>query len=109
MAAAYALLVFLVRRDIRRFGAGLESGFIYRPARVSLTLLVALRSVTYLALLVSVNPLLILLPSATLVGVAMCIATATIKKISIAAALRQVRLAMPYFRLTASSSTSALA
>ena len=36
--------------------------------------------VTYLALPVSVHPLLILLPSAALLGIAVCIASATFKK-----------------------------
>ena len=48
----------LVRRDIRRFGAGRESGFIYHRARAGL----------------------ILLPRAALLGVAVCIAAATFKK-----------------------------
>ena len=70
----------LVRRDIRRFGAGRESGFIYHRARASLIPLAVLPWVTYLTLPVSVNPLLILLPSAVLLGVAVCIAAATFKK-----------------------------
>ncbi len=60
----------LVRRDIRRFGAGRESGFISHRARASLIPLAVLPWVTYLALPVSVNPLLILLPSAALLGLA---------------------------------------
>src|SRR5690606_38435204 len=56
------------------------SGFIYHRARASLTPLAVLPWVTYLALPVSVNPLLILLPSAVLLGVAVCIAAATFKK-----------------------------
>jgi integrating conjugative element membrane protein (TIGR03747 family) len=70
----------LVRRDIRRFDAGRESGFIYHRARASLIPLAVLPWVTYLALPVSVNPLQILLPSAALLGVAVCIAAATFKK-----------------------------
>lgn len=46
----------------------------------SLIPLAVLPWVTYLALPVSVNPLLILLPSAALLGVAVCIAAATFKK-----------------------------
>jgi integrating conjugative element membrane protein (TIGR03747 family) len=64
MAAFVGLVDGLVRRDIRRFGAGRESGFIYHRARASLIPLAVLPWVTYLALPVSVNPLLILLPSA---------------------------------------------
>ena len=75
-----AAFVGLVRRDIRRFGAGRESGLIYHRARASLIPLAVLPWVTYLALPVSVNPLLILLPSAALLGVAVCIAAAAFKK-----------------------------
>jgi integrating conjugative element membrane protein (TIGR03747 family) len=80
MAAFVGLVDGLVRRDMRRFGAGRESGFIYHRARASLIPLAVLPWVTYLALPVSVNPLLILLPSAALLGVAVCIAAATFKK-----------------------------
>lgn len=80
MAAFVGLVDGLVRRDVRRFGAGRESGFIYHRARASLVPLAVLPWVTYLALPVSVNPLLILLPSAALFGMAVCIAAATFKK-----------------------------
>lgn len=70
----------LVRRDIRRFGAGRESGFLYHRAKASLMPLAVLPWVAYLALPISVHPLLILLPSAALLGVATCIASATFKK-----------------------------
>ena len=80
MAAFVGLVDGPVRRDIRRFGAGRESGFIYHRARASLIPLAVLPWVTYLALPVSVHPLLILLPSAVLLGVAVCIAAATFKK-----------------------------
>lgn len=105
LAAAYTLLVFLVRllvlsltlplfvtaavvgfidglvrRDIRRFGAGRESGFVYHRAKATLMPLLVLPWVVYLALPVSISPLLILLPSAALLGVAVDIATGSFKK-----------------------------
>ena len=80
MAAFVGLVDGLVRRDVRRFGAGRESGFIYHRARAALMPLAVLPWMIYLALPVSVNPLLILLPSAALLGVAVCIAAATFKK-----------------------------
>jgi len=80
MAAFVGLVDGLVRRDIRRFGAGRESGFIYHRARASLMPLAVLPWVTYLALPVSVHPLLILLPSAALLGIAVDIASASFKK-----------------------------
>lgn len=70
----------LVRRDVRRFGAGRESGFIYHRAKAILMPLAVLPWVTYLALPVSVHPLLILLPGAVLLGIATDIAAATFKK-----------------------------
>lgn len=80
MAAFTGLVDGLVRRDVRGFGAGRESGFVYHRARASLMPLAVLPWVTYLALPISVHPLLILLPSAVLLGVAVCIASATFKK-----------------------------
>lgn len=80
LAAFVGFVDGLVRRDIRRFGAGRESGFIYHRAKSSLMPLAVLPWVTYLALPVSVHPLLILLPSAMLLGVAMDMTAATFKK-----------------------------
>ncbi|MFW7269218.1 TIGR03747 family integrating conjugative element membrane protein [Gluconacetobacter sp. Hr-1-5] len=70
----------LVRRDIRRFGAGQESGFVYHRARAALMPLAVWPWVTYLAIPVSVPPLLILLPCAVLLGLATNVAAAMFKK-----------------------------
>lgn len=80
LAGFVGLVDGLVRRDIRRFGAGRESGFIYHRAKASLMPLAVLPWVTYLALPFSVSPLWILLPSAILLGVAMNIAAGSFKK-----------------------------
>ncbi|EXF95908.1 membrane protein [Pseudomonas fluorescens HK44] len=80
MAAFVGFVDGLVRRDIRRFGAGRESGFIYHRARASLLPLAVLPWVSYLALPVSVHPLLILLPSAVLLGLAMNLTAGSFKK-----------------------------
>jgi len=80
MAAFVGFVDGLVRRDVRSFGAGRESGFIYHRARAALMPLAVLPWVTYLALPVSVHPLLILLPAAALLGMAVDIAAATFKK-----------------------------
>jgi len=80
MAAFTGLVDGLVRRDVGGFGAGRESGLVYHRARASLMPLAGMPWGTYLALPVSVHPLLILLPSAALLGVAVCIASATFKK-----------------------------
>ncbi|AEI78099.1 hypothetical protein CNE_1c27850 [Cupriavidus necator N-1] len=80
MAAFVGLVDGLVRRDVRSFAAGRESGFVYHRAKASLMPLAILPWVIYLALPVSVHPLLILLPSASMLGVAVCISAATFKK-----------------------------
>jgi len=81
LAAAFVGLIDgLVRRDVRRFGAGRESGFLYHRAKASLLPLAVLPWVVYLALPVSVHPLVILLPSAALLGLAVNLTAASFKK-----------------------------
>jgi integrating conjugative element membrane protein (TIGR03747 family) len=80
LAAFVGIIDGLTRRDVRRFGAGRESGFVYHRARASVTPLAISPWVLYLALPVSVPPLFLLLPGAALLGVAVCIAAATFKK-----------------------------
>ncbi|MFG1304676.1 TIGR03747 family integrating conjugative element membrane protein [Xanthobacter autotrophicus] len=80
LAAFVGLIDGLVRRDIRRFGAGRESGFVYHRAKASLMPLAVLPWVIYLALPVSISPLFILLPSAILLGLAVSIAAGSFKK-----------------------------
>ncbi|WCM86845.1 TIGR03747 family integrating conjugative element membrane protein [Acidovorax sp. NCPPB 3576] len=80
MAAFVGLVDGLVRRDIRRFGAGRESGFVYHRAKAAVMPLAVWPWVVYLALPVSVSPLLILLPSAMLLGLAVNIAVGSFKK-----------------------------
>jgi hypothetical protein len=77
VAALTGLIDGLVRRDVRRFGAGRESGFVCHRAKAALLPLVTLPWVIYLALPVSVHPLWILLPGAARFGAASCIAPAT--------------------------------
>ncbi|HBO4846944.1 TPA: TIGR03747 family integrating conjugative element membrane protein [Pseudomonas aeruginosa] len=79
-AAFVGLIDGLVRRDVRRFGAGRESGFIYHRAKASLMPLAVLPWITYLALPISVHPLLILLPSAALLGMAVSLTAGSFKK-----------------------------
>lgn len=80
LAAFVGLVDGLVRRDIRKFGAGRESGFIYHRAKASLMPLAVLPWILYLTLPVSVHPLLVLLPSAALLGLAVNITAASFKK-----------------------------
>lgn len=70
----------LVRRDLRRWGGGRESGFIYHWAkRVALPLAVGVWLV-YLVLPISLHPSLVILPFATLLGLAITAAAGTFKK-----------------------------
>ncbi|WP_186207368.1 TIGR03747 family integrating conjugative element membrane protein [Burkholderia gladioli] len=80
MAAFVGLVDGLVRRDVRRFGAGRESGFVYHRAKASLMPLAVLPWIIYLALPVSVSPSFVLLPAAALLGLATNIAAGSFKK-----------------------------
>ncbi|WP_433918374.1 TIGR03747 family integrating conjugative element membrane protein [Pectobacterium odoriferum] len=80
MAVFVGLVDGLVRRDVRRFGAGRESGFVYHRTKAALLPLAVLPWVTYLALPISVHPLLILLPGAALLGVAVALTASSFKK-----------------------------
>jgi len=80
MAAFVGFMDGLVRRDVRRFGAGRESGFLYHRAKAALMPLTMLPWVVYLALPVSLHPLLILLPSAALLGLAVNLTAGSFKK-----------------------------
>ena len=80
LAAFVGLVDGLVRRDIRKFGAGRESGFVYHRAKASLMPLAVLPWIIYLTLPISVHPLLVLLPSAALLGLAVNITAGSFKK-----------------------------
>lgn len=80
MAAFVGFVDGLVRRDVRRFGAERESAFVYHRAKASLMPLLVLPWTVYLALPISVHPLFVLLPGAALLGFAMNVTTATFKK-----------------------------
>lgn len=80
MAGFVGLVDGLVRRDVRKFGAGRESGFVYHRAKASLTPLAVMPWIIYLTLPISIHPLLVLLPSAALLGIAVCITASSFKK-----------------------------
>jgi integrating conjugative element membrane protein (TIGR03747 family) len=75
-----ALLDGIVQRDIRRFGAGRESGFVYHRARALILPAALLPWGIYLSFPVSIHPLWILLPSAILLALAVRTTAATFKK-----------------------------
>ena len=70
----------LVRRDLRRFTAGRESGFVYHRAKSFIAPVLTLPWVIYLALPISISPLFVMLPCAALAGLVTAIATASFKK-----------------------------
>lgn len=80
LAALAGLIDGLVRRDLRRFCAGRESGFVYHRARATILPLAVLPWVAYLALPVSVHPLWVLVPAAGMLGVAVDMTVGSFKK-----------------------------
>ncbi|UFP98768.1 TIGR03747 family integrating conjugative element membrane protein [Pseudomonas fitomaticsae] len=70
----------LMRRDLRKFGAGRESSFVYHRAKRAMTPLLLVPWIVYLSLPVSLNPLFIFIPSAAMLGVTTAITATTFKK-----------------------------
>jgi integrating conjugative element membrane protein (TIGR03747 family) len=80
IAAFVGFIDGLVRRDLRRFGAGRESGFLHHRARASVMPLAVLPWVIYLSLPFSLHPLIILLPGAILLSIAVNVTAGSFKK-----------------------------
>nr|WP_314527238.1 TIGR03747 family integrating conjugative element membrane protein [uncultured Pseudomonas sp.] len=70
----------LIRRDLRKFGAGRESSFVYHRAKRAVLPLLIVPWVTYLSLPFTLNPIAVFLPCAVVLGIATAITTATFKK-----------------------------
>lgn len=70
----------LTRRDLRKFGAGRESSFVYHRAKRAVTPLLVAPWLIYLSLPFPLNPLTIFLPCAAILGVATAITAAAFKK-----------------------------
>lgn len=70
----------LVRRDLRRWGGGRESSYLYHYAKKSVWRFVLVAAITYLALPISLHPAFILLPFATLFALSISITASTFKK-----------------------------
>jgi integrating conjugative element membrane protein (TIGR03747 family) len=79
-AALIGLIDGLVRRDLRRFGAGRESGFLYHRARTLILPLAVLPGVVYLTVPASVHPLFILMPAAALLSISINVTVGSFKK-----------------------------
>jgi len=70
----------LVRRDLRRWGGGRESSYLYHYAKGSVWRLVMIAWIGYLALPISLHPAFILLPFATLFAISISVTASTFKK-----------------------------
>ncbi|MGO4799719.1 TIGR03747 family integrating conjugative element membrane protein [Pseudomonas sp. W22_MBD1_FP4] len=70
----------LIRRDLRKFGAGLESSFVYHRAKRAVLPLLILPWIIYLSIPFSLNPIAIFLPCTVMLGIATAITAATFKK-----------------------------
>lgn len=70
----------LMRRDLRKFGAGRESSFVYHRAKRAVIPLLIVPWILYLSLPFSLNPMVVFVPCAVMLGVAMAITAATFKK-----------------------------
>ena len=75
-----ALVDGLVKRDLRRWGGGRESSFVYHWAKRSALPLLVLTWVTYLALPFSLHPSVVVLPFATLFAFSVVVTASTFKK-----------------------------
>ncbi|NRB54931.1 MAG: TIGR03747 family integrating conjugative element membrane protein [Salinicola sp.] len=80
LAALVGFTDGLVSRDLRRFGAGRESAFIYHHAKRMVTPIFLTGWLVYLSLPFSIHPNLFLLPCALLFGLMIAIATSSFKK-----------------------------
>ncbi|MEH4661166.1 MULTISPECIES: TIGR03747 family integrating conjugative element membrane protein [Enterobacteriaceae] len=70
----------LVRRDLRRYGAGYESSFVYHHAKRFIKPALYGPCMLYLAWPTAVWPNLLILPAALLIGGVLTVVTATFKK-----------------------------
>ena len=75
-----ALVDGLVQRDLRRWGGGRESSFVYHYAKKAALPLVVITWVVYLALPFSLHPTFIVLPFATVFALAVAVTASTFKK-----------------------------
>ncbi|WP_061289981.1 TIGR03747 family integrating conjugative element membrane protein [Azotobacter vinelandii] len=80
LAALVGLVDGLVMRDLRRFGAGRESAFVYHHAKRLVSPIFITGWLIYLSLPFSIHPNLFLLPCAALFGLMIAVTTASFKK-----------------------------
>ncbi len=70
----------LVQRDLRRWGGGRESSFLYHHAKKVILPAILSAWVIYLAIPFSVHPSLIIVPFTLMAGIAMAVTASTFKK-----------------------------
>lgn len=70
----------LMRRALRKFGAGRESSFVYHRAKRAVIPLLVVPWIVYLSLPFSLNPMAVFLPCAVMLGITMAITATTFKK-----------------------------
>ena len=75
-----ALVDGLVQRDLRRWGGGRESSFVYHYAKKAVLPLVILSWIVYLALPFSLHPSFVVLPFAGLFALSVAVTASTFKK-----------------------------
>jgi integrating conjugative element membrane protein (TIGR03747 family) len=75
-----ALVDGFVQRDLRRWGGGRESSFVYHWAKRSALPLLILSWVVYLALPFSLHPTFVILPFATLFALSVAVTASSFKK-----------------------------
>lgn len=80
VAALVGAVDGLVERDLRRWGGGRESSNVFNLARKSVVPAFVAACVVYISLPFSINPLIVMMPFATLLGLAVRTALARLKK-----------------------------
>ncbi|MGN7934076.1 TIGR03747 family integrating conjugative element membrane protein [Pseudomonas mediterranea] len=70
----------LMSRDLRKFGAGRESSFVYHRAKRAVIPLLIVPWIIYLSLPFSLNPMVVFLPCAVILGVTTAITASSFKK-----------------------------
>ncbi len=78
--ALLGLVDGLVRRDLRRWGGGRESSFVYHHAKQVILPALVVAWVVYLALPFSLHPSVVILPFAALCALALAVTASTFKK-----------------------------
>ncbi|WP_064431733.1 TIGR03747 family integrating conjugative element membrane protein [[Haemophilus] ducreyi] len=80
LAAFAGLTEGMMMRDLRKFGEGRESSFVYHHARRLIGPVMIGAWIFYLSIPVSIYPNLVLMPAAFLFGLSICVTFASFKK-----------------------------